>query len=57
MDCNWELEKDGKGDHIMIICFDNAGHRESDQTLVGIVIQSKKNIYPGNCRTSLQDFM
>lgn len=31
MDCNWELEKDGRGDLIVIICHDNAGHMGSDQ--------------------------
>lgn len=35
MDCNWELEKDGKGDHVVIICYDNARHMKSDKILVG----------------------
>uniref|UniRef100_A0A8C4GL25 Xaa-Pro aminopeptidase n=1 Tax=Dicentrarchus labrax TaxID=13489 RepID=A0A8C4GL25_DICLA len=33
MDCNWELEKDGRGDHILITCYGNAGHMDSDQIL------------------------
>lgn len=37
MDCNWELEKDGGwgDDCIVIACYDNAGHMDSNQIFVG----------------------
>lgn len=48
MDCNWELEKDGRGDHIVITCYDNAGHMDADQIFVvnfdGLVLK-----YPNIC--------
>lgn len=44
MDCNWELEKDGRGDRMLLTCYDStAAHTDSSKIFVCFVFFSRNS--------------